>query len=604
MPIDLDASSDAAPLAHLQQIFDAPLHRAAQQLIDLGGVSDVRVLQGGRVVTGIAGDRQRVYVQYRGADALTFDGECGCGERSPCVHVAAVMMSAGKILGAPAGDRLRGTVPLPPSSTHAAERSVPLRQALGYLIEPIAGRGVRLSTWVTQNSMAGGHVHTRAFSFAPRTSDGSRDYPRYVDAGDRDILEALTSRQFNGPWELTGAAGFDLLQRALATGRTFWRSLPGAASADGTTSLQELPPRQGAASLWPNALHVGAAREVHFGWQILPNGDQQLRCGTPEALDFLLDFEPAVYIAASGDCGPLELPYPVDLLRQYWTRPAIDPAQVPAIDADLASDPRASRFPRPCSLTLQRRALSSLRAQLVLSAAPQAILHFVYNEVAVDSGTLRTEETVRQWDGEVIHEIARDLGVERRLRAQLQRFLNAPRDGAAWLVFMMNGVPALQTLGWQITVDPDFPYRIAAAEGWYADLQTTPDRPRGMNSSREWFDLRLGVKVDGQAVNLLPAFSQLSARHRTRLGRTTRCPQVSYRRTSAGTPGGRPLSTGAAGTHSAHCRHAGGIVRSGCFERASRVDSAGHSSRPACAIRARAKRARIAIRRSDAARSH
>ena len=104
----------------------------------------------------------------------------------------------------------------------------------------------------------------------------------------------------------------------------------------------------------------------------------------------------------------------------------------------------------------------------MLSAVPQAILHFVYNDVAVDSGTLRTEESVRQWDGEVVHEIARDLDVERQLRAQLQRFLNTPRDGAAWLAFMMNGVPALQALGWQIIVHPDFPYRIAAAEDWYA----------------------------------------------------------------------------------------------------------------------------------------
>src|ERR1700733_3579074 len=97
MPIDIDASSDTAtPLAHVQQIFDDPLHRAAQQLIDLDGVSDVRVLQGGRVVTGIAGDRQRVYVQYQGADALTFEGECSCGEPSPCVHVAAVVMTAGR----------------------------------------------------------------------------------------------------------------------------------------------------------------------------------------------------------------------------------------------------------------------------------------------------------------------------------------------------------------------------------------------------------------------------------------------------------------------------------------------------------------------------
>jgi hypothetical protein len=76
MPSDFEASHDAAaaPSAQPQKIFDAPLHRAAQQLIDLGAVSDVRILQNGRVVTGIAGDRQRVYVQYQRAgrsNALT-----------------------------------------------------------------------------------------------------------------------------------------------------------------------------------------------------------------------------------------------------------------------------------------------------------------------------------------------------------------------------------------------------------------------------------------------------------------------------------------------------------------------------------------------------
>src|ERR1700678_4341093 len=119
MPIDLHASPDAPTPAHFPPIFDASLRRAAQQVIDLGGVSDVRVLQGGRVVTGIAGDR-RVYVQYQGADAPTFEGECSCGERSPCVHLAAVVMTAGKILGTPADNRLGGAVPLPPPSMHAA----------------------------------------------------------------------------------------------------------------------------------------------------------------------------------------------------------------------------------------------------------------------------------------------------------------------------------------------------------------------------------------------------------------------------------------------------------------------------------------------------
>src|SRR3981189_709444 len=150
MPIDSDASRDAAaaPLAQLQRIFDAPLYGAAQQLIDLGGGCDVRVLQNGRVVTGIAGDKQRVYVQYQRAGALAIEGECSCGERSPCVHVAAGGMNAGKGSGAPGADNRRadrepstGKGPSPPPLESALQPSTPLRQSLCYLIEPDAARG-------------------------------------------------------------------------------------------------------------------------------------------------------------------------------------------------------------------------------------------------------------------------------------------------------------------------------------------------------------------------------------------------------------------------------------------------------------------------------
>ena len=103
MPVDFDASSDAAaaPRAQPQCAFDGPLRCAAQELIDLGAVSEVRVLRNGRVVTGIVGDRQRVYIQYRLAGTPTIEGECSCGEPSPCVHVAAVAMAAAEVRAHP-----------------------------------------------------------------------------------------------------------------------------------------------------------------------------------------------------------------------------------------------------------------------------------------------------------------------------------------------------------------------------------------------------------------------------------------------------------------------------------------------------------------------
>jgi len=133
-------------------------------------------------------------------------------------------------------------------------------------------------------------------------------------------------------------------------------------------------------------------------------------------------------------------------------------------------------------MPVQRQTLSSLRAKLVLAAGPEAALHFVYNGIAVDRRSLRPgQDKVRHLDADVVYEIDRDRETEQRLLAQLEQVLgDIPQNDQAWLAFMMNGVAVLRTMGWEISADPRFPYRIAAADNWYADLQT--------NRRQEWFD--------------------------------------------------------------------------------------------------------------------
>ncbi len=89
-------------------------------------------------------------------------------------------------------------------------------------------------------------------------------------------------------------------------------------------------------------------------------------------------------------------------------------------------------------------------------------------------------------------------------------FLPAPARGAeAWLAFMMDGVPALRALGWEIAVEPEFPYRVVAADDWYADLQTArpaqANHPRGARRPRGMVRFAAWRHGDGHAVNLLPA---------------------------------------------------------------------------------------------------
>jgi SNF2 family DNA or RNA helicase len=158
------------------------------------------------------------------------------------------------------------------------------------------------------------------------------------------------------------------------------------------------------------------------------------------------------------------------------------------------------------SVSIQHDALRSLTGRLVLSGDGEARLYFVYNGLEVDSERVASSEpgTVRQMSGGVLHELERDIATEAALRARLARSLPDRHDGRGkWLAFALDDVPALQAEGWDVITRPDFAYRVVLPENWYGDLET--ERHRGKHAG--WFNLRLGVVVDGKQVNLLPALT-------------------------------------------------------------------------------------------------
>jgi superfamily II DNA or RNA helicase len=477
----------------------SPLYDAAQRLIDGGCVLDVRVLQAGCVVTGVVGDepssgaggiKHRVYIrrpavnqaerlQGRDLDDPRIEAECSCAERSLCAHIAAVSIAAtsNARVSMPGTSRpTAGATPL--SRPDAVATDASSSQRLVYLFQ--RSEKIQLSIWVGQSASRSERTREDTVClFAPRSSHGANEFPRYVNAQDRGILAGLFAQQADGPWQLQGAAGARLLQQAVATGSAFWRSLHG------------------------QALRSGSSRRVHFLWQTLPNGDQELRCEAADAIEIALDVQPAMYIdSTTSELGLLELPCALELLRRYWNQPAIRPELIASVNEQLAREAEASEFPRLQTLALQPQPFSSLKAKLVLSAGPEATLYFVYNGLPVDSRYVRGHQaTVRKMADDVLYEIPRDRATEEVLRARLDRVL--PKESSsstAWLAFMLEQLPALQAEGWDMEVQAGFPYRLAAADDWYMDAQT--DR------QPEWFNLRLGIVVAGQHINLLPALTR------------------------------------------------------------------------------------------------
>ncbi|SFP82052.1 non-specific serine/threonine protein kinase [Geopseudomonas sagittaria] len=69
-------------------------------------------------------------------------------------------------------------------------------------------------------------------------------------------------------------------------------------------------------------------------------------------------------------------------------------------------------------------------------------------------------------------------------------------DDAAWLHFVREQLPQLRERGWQIRLHPDFQFNLATLGQWQVAIEESAEG--------DWFDLELGIEVDGEKVSLLP----------------------------------------------------------------------------------------------------
>jgi superfamily II DNA or RNA helicase len=109
-------------------------------------------------------------------------------------------------------------------------------------------------------------------------------------------------------------------------------------------------------------------------------------------------------------------------------------------------------------------------------------------------------ELLFDYDGQLVRpDNARPLHLpfERYCIERLRKFGLAYADRDRWLHFSNETLPQLREDGWRIEIDPAFPYRIVAAgDDWRAEVYD--------GASSQWFELELGVDVEGKRVSLLP----------------------------------------------------------------------------------------------------
>ncbi|MBC3374483.1 SWIM zinc finger family protein [Pseudomonas sp. SWRI92] len=150
----------------------------------------------------------------------------------------------------------------------------------------------------------------------------------------------------------------------------------------------------------------------------------------------------------------------------------------------------------------------------------RAALSFSYLDEYV-SGQRNTDVLIRQ-ETQTLR-IKRQTDVEQSYREQLRilGFKVATRQSkalpesagelyemvndSAWLTFTLNDLPKLRSQGWELQIDEDFGFDLTAVDEWYATVEDTPER--------DWFDLELGIIVNGERLSLLPILLNLMRSH-------------------------------------------------------------------------------------------
>lgn len=161
----------------------------------------------------------------------------------------------------------------------------------------------------------------------------------------------------------------------------------------------------------------------------------------------------------------------------------------------------------------------------VQSAALRLSFDYAGIEIAADDARTRVRTKVRgKW-----REIVRDAEFELRAKQVLERhnvveidsvehaerapgaevdyIVDLDGDPHAICQFSAHVLPDLLAAGWQVEIAPDYPCQLAEAEGWKARVQHE-DGAEGSG----WFELQLGVDVDGRTIDLLPALLDLLER--------------------------------------------------------------------------------------------
>jgi hypothetical protein len=265
-------------------------------------------------------------------------------------------------------------------------------------------------------------------------------------------------------------------------------------------------------------LSVGPPRPARPHWEFLPDASQKVAWQVDPPAQLVLPMAPPWYVDVDRhECGPIESALSPGMAEFLAKAPRIGAEDAAAVRAELSLRAKGEPVPLP-EVAEEVLEHQPPVPHLYLSSdssfgrfhgpfgylVHRARLSFGYGGLLVGAHSGNDVRVVR---GDHIVRIPRDRKAEKQAAQQLLdagmgRLQGAPGtqyysfyDDANWLHFLAAEVPALRARGWQIDIDPDFRFQLATLGEWYADVE---------ESGNDWFDLDLGVEIDGERMPLLP----------------------------------------------------------------------------------------------------
>ncbi len=193
--------------------------------------------------------------------------------------------------------------------------------------------------------------------------------------------------------------------------------------------------------------------------------------------------------------------------QQGWTLPD---SEVPP---EIIDQPALPPQPRLILGSHVRVHYDARKGRMIEQTQHRAALSFDY-QGHVTFGRVAQKEWLVRLDARRQLRIVRQLEAEAALRRQLtgygfsialRRSEALPEsagepfelaDDAAWLHFVREQLPQLREQGWQIRLQPDFQFNLATLGEWQVGIAESEEG--------DWFDLEMGIEVDGEKVSLLP----------------------------------------------------------------------------------------------------